>query len=66
MNNIEFYKVKDAECDFCGRKKKVVTQSNQTYVCAKCAKEIYVHAKMNEAVVKRESRLAKEYGVEVE
>ena len=54
MKNIQFYKVLDAECDFCGRKRKVVTQANNIYICAKCAREINKHARINERVVKEE------------
>lgn len=56
MNNIEFYKVKDAECDFCGRKKKVVTQVNNIYICSRCAKEINKHARINEKAVKEKEK----------
>ena len=53
MKNIQFYKVLDAECDFCGRKCKVVTQANNIYICAKCAREINKHARINAIVVKK-------------
>lgn len=49
---IKFYKVFNAECDFCNKAKKVVTQANLTYVCANCAREINKHARVNESVVK--------------
>ena len=35
-------------------RKKVVTQANYKYICAKCAREINKHARMNEFVVKQE------------
>lgn len=54
MNNIQFYKVRDAECDFCRRKCKVVTQANDIYICAKCAREINKHARINAKAVKEE------------
>jgi len=52
MRKIQFYKVLDAECDFCGRRRKVVTQANNIYICTKCAREVNKHARTNEIVVK--------------
>jgi len=46
-----FYKVKDAECDFCKKKYQVVTQANYIYVCVKCAKELFKHAQANERTI---------------
>lgn len=50
-----FHKIRNAECDFCGKHKAVVTSVNEnTYICANCAKEINKHARINEFVVKQE------------
>ena len=49
MNHkLVFHKIRDAECDFCGVKRRVVTSVNEnTYVCHKCAAEINKHARGN-------------------
>lgn len=54
MSKLVFYKIRNAECDFCGKRKDVVTYVNATYICANCAKEINKHARINEFVVKQE------------
>jgi len=56
MKEIQFYKIRNVECDFCGEKKKVITQANNKYICAKCAREINKHARMNEFVVNQENK----------
>ena len=53
---IEFYKIRDAECDFCKKKKAVVTQANYTYICRACAVKINKHARVNEFVVQQEKK----------
>lgn len=57
MAKIKFYRVKNAECDFCGKIKEVVTQANDTYICQKCACEINKHARINENVFKRKKKV---------
>ena len=55
MSKLVFYKIRNAECDFCGKRKDVVTSVNEnTYICANCAKKINKHARINEFVVKQE------------
>lgn len=49
---MKFYKVKQAECDFCKKLKSVVTQVDDIYICSDCAKEILNHCITNERVVK--------------
>lgn len=47
-NKMKFYKILNTKCDFCNKTKNVVTQVDLTYVCAKCAREINKHARINE------------------
>lgn len=47
-----FFKVKQAECDFCKNKKDVVTQVDDVYICTDCAKEILEHCIVNELSLK--------------
>ena len=55
MSKLVFYKIRNTECDFCRKHKKVVTSVNETtYICADCAKEVNKHARVNEYVVKKE------------
>lgn len=55
MSKLVFHKIRNTECDFCGKHKKVVTSVNEnTYICYDCAKEINKHARVNEYVVKKE------------
>lgn len=49
---MKFYKVKQAECDFCKKLKSVVTQVDDIYICSDCAKEILHHCITNQIVVK--------------
>jgi predicted amidophosphoribosyltransferase len=55
MKNLIFYTVKNAECDFCGKKYVAVTQVNNTYICHKCACEINKHARRNYMCAKSEA-----------
>lgn len=55
MSKLVFHKIRNTECDFCGKHKKVVTSVNEnTYIRYDCAKEINKHARVNECVVKQE------------
>lgn len=47
-----FFKVKQAECDFCKNMKDVVTQVDDVYICTDCAKEILEHCIVNELSLK--------------
>ena len=49
---MKFYKVKQAECDFCKKLKTVVTQVDDIYICSNCAEEILHHCITNERAVK--------------
>ena len=49
---MKFYKVKQAECDFCKKLKSVVTQVDDIYICSDCAVEILNHCITNERAVK--------------
>lgn len=50
---MKFYTVKDAECDFCNKKYKIVTQVNEIYICKKCANIIHNHCIVNERAAKK-------------
>ncbi len=54
MEEIKFYTVRDAECDFCGKRYAAVTQVNNTYICHKCACVINKHARRNYRCVENE------------
>jgi hypothetical protein len=45
---MKFYKVKDAECDFCKNIKPIVTEVENIYICSECAKLILKHCVKNE------------------
>lgn len=47
MAIINFFYVKNAECDFCRKTKQILTQANDAYICDKCACEINKHARAN-------------------
>jgi len=49
---MKFYKVKQAECDFCKKLKSVVTQVDDIYICSDCAAEVLNHCVMNERSVR--------------
>ena len=49
---MKFYKVRQAECDFCKKLKSVVTQVDDIYICSDCAVEILNHCITNERAVK--------------
>lgn len=50
MEQIKFYSVKNAPCDFCNRIMTTVTQVNDTYICHECAAKINEHAGNNARV----------------
>ena len=65
MKKLKFHKIRNAECDFCGIKKEVVTSVNETtYICRKCAIEINRHARVNEQAIEREKVLTAQTGEE--
>lgn len=49
---MEFYKVRQAECDFCKKLKPVVTQVDDIYICSDCAVEILNHCITNERTIR--------------
>lgn len=51
-DGMKFYKVRQAECDFCKKLKSVVTQVDDIYICSDCVKEILNHCITNEKIVK--------------
>lgn len=47
----KFYKVRNTECDFCKKNKKIVTEIDNIYICSECAKTILQHCVNNEQEV---------------
>lgn len=45
---MKFYKVLNAECDFCKKMHKVITEIDNIYICSKCANLIHKHCINNE------------------
>lgn len=50
---MKFYKVLNAECDFCKKMHKVITEINNIYICSKCANLIHKHCIANENSIKK-------------
>lgn len=46
---MKFYKVRNAECDFCKKKKQIVTEVDNIYICKECANIIHKHCINNES-----------------
>lgn len=53
---MKFYKVKQAECDFCKKLKSVVTQVDDIYICSDYVGEILNHCITNEIATKKSAR----------